>query len=166
MAIPDCRGHVKGQVSFDLEIQYQKRDWPDIAIKDVQIQISNNGHDTEQPNLRQPQLKVGAEMTISALVKLGRINPDDVSVELYHGPVDAWGEIREGVRYRNGSTNPRDRTANIGLTAHCPVPKQATAASPSGLCPKIRTWSTRMKWVWYFGNPRRRKQLRRQLSNF
>ena len=73
-----------------------KRDWHDLAIKDVQIQINNNGHDSEQLNLRQPQLKVGAEMNIIALVKLGRINPGDISVELYHGPVDAWGEIRKG----------------------------------------------------------------------
>jgi starch phosphorylase len=72
-----------------------RRDWSELAINNVQIQV-NNGQDGEQLNLRQPQLKVGAELNVNALVKLGRINPNDVSVELYYGPVDAWGEIRNG----------------------------------------------------------------------
>ncbi len=72
-----------------------KKDWQEIAINDVQIQV-NNDHDNEQLNLRQPQLKVGAEISVNAFIKLGRINPSDISVELYHGTVDAWGEIRNG----------------------------------------------------------------------
>ena len=94
--IPHLQKRWQRQNSFRRGNPAIRRDWHDLAIKDVQIQINNNGHDTEQLNLRQPQLKVGAEMNISALVKLGRLNPNDISVELYHGPVDAWGEIRKG----------------------------------------------------------------------
>jgi starch phosphorylase len=39
---------------------------------------------------------VGCELTVRALVRLGRIKPHDISVELYHGPTDSWGNIREG----------------------------------------------------------------------
>jgi len=56
-----------------------------------------NGNGGEQLNPCQPQLKVGTELTVRALVNLGRIQPGDVSVELYHGPTDSWGNIREGM---------------------------------------------------------------------
>ena len=29
-------------------------------------------------------------------MKLGQISPKDISVELYYGPVDSWGNIRQG----------------------------------------------------------------------
>ena len=35
-------------------------------------------------------------MSIKARVNLGRINPNDVSVELYYGPVDNWENIQDG----------------------------------------------------------------------
>ncbi|MFZ0034684.1 MAG: alpha-glucan family phosphorylase [Sedimentisphaerales bacterium] len=73
--------------------------WSEFAIKDVQIQV-NNGEDNEQFNLRQPQLKVGSQLSVRALVKLAKVSPDDVSVELYHGPVDSRGNIRNGSAVR------------------------------------------------------------------
>jgi starch phosphorylase len=76
-----------------------KRAWSEFAIKDVQIHVKN-GQDNEQLNLKQPQLKVGAQLSISALVKLADVSPDDVSVELYHGPVDSDGNIRNGSAVR------------------------------------------------------------------
>ena len=86
-----------------------KKAWPEFAIKDVQIQV-NNGEDNEQLNLKQPQLKVGSQLSISALVKLANVSPDDVSVELYHGPVDSSGNIRNGsaVRMDYKETTGRD----------------------------------------------------------
>jgi starch phosphorylase len=57
---------------------------------------TQNGDNNEQLNPRQPQLKVGSQLSIRALVKLGKIVPDDVSVELYSGPVDNWENIRNG----------------------------------------------------------------------
>ncbi len=69
--------------------------WSEFAVKEVTMDVKN-GNGGEQLNPRQPQLKVGSELTIRALVRLGPIRPDDVSVQLYHGPTDSWGNIREG----------------------------------------------------------------------
>jgi len=72
-----------------------KAAWPQFAIKDVQIH-AHNGQETGQSSCEQHQLKVGSQLSVSALVKLGGVSPDNVSVELYYGPVDAWGDIRNG----------------------------------------------------------------------
>ena len=72
-----------------------KKAWPKVEIKDVQLQV-HNGEENVQLNTKQSQLKVGSQLSIRALVKLADIRPDDVSVEFYHGPVDAWGNIRDG----------------------------------------------------------------------
>jgi len=42
------------------------------------------------------QLRVGAELKVGALVKLGKVRPEDVSVELYFGSTDSWGNIING----------------------------------------------------------------------
>jgi starch phosphorylase len=76
-----------------------KKAWSEFAIKDVQIQV-NNGKGNEQLNLQQPQLRVGSQLSISALVKLPTVRPDDVSVELYYGPIDSQGNIRNGSSVR------------------------------------------------------------------
>jgi starch phosphorylase len=72
-----------------------KNAWPDFAVKDVTLEV-RNGQGSQQLNPRQPQIRVGSELRVRALIKLGRINPSDVSVELYHGPVDTWDNIRSG----------------------------------------------------------------------
>ena len=69
--------------------------WPQLAIKDVQVTI-NNGNGDGQLDYRKAHLKVGAKLNVRALVKLGSVIPDDVSVELYHGSVDPWGDIEDG----------------------------------------------------------------------
>jgi starch phosphorylase len=68
--------------------------WPEFSIKDVKIEIKNGETDLE-PNTKLPELKVGSEFGVKALLELGRASPDDVSVELYHGSVDARGNIRD-----------------------------------------------------------------------
>ena len=73
--------------------------WPEFAVKDVVIEI-HNGNGSEQLNPKQPQLKVGSQLCVRALIKLGRISPNDISVELYHGPVDTCGNIRRGSALR------------------------------------------------------------------
>ncbi|OHB62823.1 MAG: alpha-glucan phosphorylase [Planctomycetes bacterium RBG_13_62_9] len=69
--------------------------WSDFAIKEVLLN-AGNGNGGEQLNPRQPEMKVGSELIVRALIRLGRAQPQDVSVELYHGPMDSWGNIREG----------------------------------------------------------------------
>jgi starch phosphorylase len=73
--------------------------WPEFAVKDVVMEV-HNGNGNEQLNTQQPQLKVGSQLCVRALVKLGRMSPGDISVELYHGPVDTWGNIRRGSALR------------------------------------------------------------------
>ena len=76
-----------------------KMAWPEFAIKDVQIQVKN-GEGNKPLNFNNPQLKVGSQLFINALVKLPKVSPEDVSVELYHGPVDPRGDIRNGSSVR------------------------------------------------------------------
>jgi glycogen phosphorylase len=68
--------------------------WGDLAIKDVKVEVSNG--EAESLDSKNPQLKVGAKLKVNALVRLGRLRPEDISVELYHGPLDARGNIIEG----------------------------------------------------------------------
>ncbi len=42
------------------------------------------------------ELPVGAKVNVSAKVHLGGVKPDDVAVELYHGRLDAHGQLVEG----------------------------------------------------------------------
>jgi glycogen phosphorylase len=71
--------------------------WTDLAIEDVEVK----GADSVKPNgTKQQQLEVGTDLSITARVKLGRLSPGDVAVEVYHGPVDSWGNINEGIATR------------------------------------------------------------------
>jgi starch phosphorylase len=69
--------------------------WSQFAVKEVTVQV-DGGLDGEPLNPRQPQLKVGTELNVRALVRLGRVQPADVCVELYSGPTDSWGNIQDG----------------------------------------------------------------------
>lgn len=40
-----------------------------------------------------PEIKVGMQVTVRSYVHLGPLNPEDVSVEIYQGPVDPGGSI-------------------------------------------------------------------------
>ncbi len=76
-----------------------KKAWPELAVTDVIMEVQS-GDGQEQLNPKQPQLKVGSQLFIKALVKLGSLQPNDVSVELYHGPVDNWENIKNGSAVR------------------------------------------------------------------
>jgi len=72
-----------------------KSAWSELAIKKVDIDVVDDGNKTALDQT-QAQLKVGYKLNVRTLLHLGRINPDDISVEVYHGPIDAWGNIRDG----------------------------------------------------------------------
>jgi starch phosphorylase len=57
--------------------------WGAIAIKDVKITSVS-------------ELSVGEELPVEVQVDLGEIDPKDVTVELFHGPLSADGKIIEG----------------------------------------------------------------------
>jgi len=58
------------------------RCWPEVRIEDVRSDIPS-------------ETAVGVGNNVWAKIHLGDLVPDDVTVELYHGPVDANGDIQE-----------------------------------------------------------------------
>ena len=42
------------------------------------------------------KVRVGDDMRVRARVRLGSLSPEDVAVQIYHGPIDARGTISEG----------------------------------------------------------------------
>jgi len=54
--------------------------WPDVRI----VEVKNDMREC---------LNVGDALAVSAFVKLGKLSPADVAVEIYVGPIDAGGEI-------------------------------------------------------------------------
>jgi len=72
-----------------------KNAWGQLEILEVRMAVDNGGG-PEPFDQKQPLLKVGSELRVSALVKLGSISHEDVVVELYHGPVNSWGDIENG----------------------------------------------------------------------
>jgi glycogen phosphorylase len=90
-----CEGMDKARAFAQWKSEMRQA-WPQFAVRDV-LMSAANGNGGEPLNPRQPQLKVGTELTVRALVQLGRVRPHEVCVELYHGPTDSWGNIREGM---------------------------------------------------------------------
>lgn len=81
--------------------------WPELVIKDVQATIKN-GFPEKPFKPEQTQIKVGSELNVKAYIRLGSINPEEISVQLYHGQIDSWGNITEGCPVQmdcKGSTN-------------------------------------------------------------
>jgi len=60
-----------------------EKKWSDISIEDVKISSVS-------------ELKVGDELRIEVQVKLGKVNPGDVRLEIFHGPVNTEDEITDG----------------------------------------------------------------------
>ncbi len=122
--------------------------WPELSIKDVKLQIGNSGDNGDNGQLHPSngQLKVGSELRIKALVSLGRIGPDDVSIELYYGPVDSWGNIKDGSTLKmdcDGSAGfdgdhwftgvmPCKKSGRMGLAVRV-LPKHADLTNPHEL---------------------------------
>ncbi len=95
--------------------------WEDLSISNVVVQ-SSVGDQFETWNGRQPELEVGAVLNVTAEVKLGRLEPEDISVQIFYGHVNSAGVIEEGqiadMRYEEGTLSP-DRTARFKGTIDC-----------------------------------------------
>jgi starch phosphorylase len=72
-----------------------KEAWSDLVIEDVSVKVEEEGGLSDM-SVKQPQLEVGSQVRVEAKVKLGRLSPDDISVEIYHGIVDSAGNITKG----------------------------------------------------------------------
>ena len=57
--------------------------WPQLQIGSVESSVNR-------------AIKVGDDLTVRAWIKLGDLTAEDVAVEIYHGLIDANGEIKEG----------------------------------------------------------------------
>ena len=115
--------------------------WPKLSIKDVEVKVdgaNGNGH----LNINDPYLKVGSNLKVRALIGLGDLKTEDISVQLYSGPVDTWGNISEGsaIEMKNGSdfkdsdhwfeaVLPCEQSGNMGLAVRV-VPANEDLASP------------------------------------
>jgi starch phosphorylase len=85
--------------AFDL-VQWKarmQRSWSEVAIEGVTSSGDNVPEHTEGVANREKAMAVGTGLTISARVKLGPLNPEDVVVQAYHGALDSNHEILKGV---------------------------------------------------------------------
>ncbi len=57
--------------------------WPEVKV----VGVTTNAAD---------ELAIGADLEVRASVRLGQLSPDDVSVEIYSGALDAERDIQEG----------------------------------------------------------------------
>jgi len=101
---------------------YIQKAWPDLAIKNVQIRVTN-GDGSRALNQELPRLKVGSELVVRALVKLAGLSINDVSVELYHGPVNAWGDIETGLSVTMTYENPGEQNGEHWFAGRMPCRK-------------------------------------------
>lgn len=69
--------------------------WSDLQFVDVQVQAAE-GQPYASWNGHKPELMVGGELKIKALVRMGRLKPTDISVQIYHGQVDSAGRVEDG----------------------------------------------------------------------
>ncbi|GAG80284.1 unnamed protein product, partial [marine sediment metagenome] len=69
--------------------------WHELAIDDVQLEIQNGDESMKLASCF-GEIKAGSMLNAVVGVRLGNINPEDISVELYYGPLDAGGNILNG----------------------------------------------------------------------
>ena len=117
--------------------------WPEFVVKEVIMEVQKDDGANMELNPRQPEFKVGSRLSVRALVKLGQTDPGNVSVELYHGPVDTWENIRIGsaerMHYEQASEEdgehwfagsiPCTKTGQYGVTVRI-LPKHEDLVNP------------------------------------
>ncbi len=97
--------------------------WSDLEIRSVETQTVS-GETVGDLRSSQPELSVGSQVQVQALVYLGRLEPQDVSVQIYHGRVDSSGHIRDGqvseMAYRENSVGA-ERVGEFNGTIPCRI---------------------------------------------
>ena len=69
--------------------------WNEIKIQDVNVKVQNDGQSSDL-DVKNPQLKVGSELSVDAIIKLPVMAPENICTQIYYGPVDPWGNISDG----------------------------------------------------------------------
>lgn len=85
-----------------------KSTWREIKIEEVNVKMTG-GEEISEFSVKGPQLEVGAEIEVFAKAWLGSIAPIDVQLQIYHGTVDSWGNIKDGAAMKMTYEGPTDR---------------------------------------------------------
>ncbi|MHC5082890.1 MAG: alpha-glucan family phosphorylase [Planctomycetota bacterium] len=97
--------------------------WSDLEIRNVETRTVK-GENFSDWDSNQPELAVGSKVSVDAHIHLGRLNPEDVSVQIYHGRVDSTGKVEDGqiaeMTYVDETINA-DRVATFNGTIPCRV---------------------------------------------
>ncbi len=72
--------------------QNLRQNWSGIKIRDVDVRVEQ-GNVLAPLDTKHPELEVGANLRITAEVELGKVDPGDVAVQIYHGFIDSWRNI-------------------------------------------------------------------------
>jgi starch phosphorylase len=68
-------------------------EWPKLAVRSVEAATTED-------------LEVGSALRVTAVVHLAGLKPDEVTVQIYHGPVDSAGEVQKGSAITMGYMEP------------------------------------------------------------
>lgn len=102
--------------------------WPNVAIVDLQVDAK-------------PVMERGETINIVVMVNLAGLEPDEASVELYHGALSSQGELVEAERNEMTPTEKRGEQWEYRITVACELtgqhgysarvlPKHSALASP------------------------------------
>jgi glycogen phosphorylase len=69
--------------------------WQDLTIEQVEVHV-DDGKNVCELNVKQPEMEVGSQLRVTAKLKLGRLRPEDLAVEMVHGTVTSSGLIEHG----------------------------------------------------------------------
>jgi starch phosphorylase len=76
-----------------------REQWPELALVSVETATDED-------------LEVGAALQVTVVVHLGGLLPEEVTVQLFHGPLDAAGRLHHGSAITMGYMEPDDEEGN------------------------------------------------------
>ena len=76
-------GNLAGAKSLTAWKDQVRAAWPGVSIREVRLESAD-------------EVAVGDPVKVSAMVQLGALKPEDVAVELYHGPTNGGHEVVQG----------------------------------------------------------------------
>ena len=91
--------------------------WSDLRIGGAEI-TAQTGEKVTTWNGHQPELQVGSNIQVSTQVHLGRLKPEDVSMQIYYGRVNSAGQIENGrvveMQYDQSSSDGNGSVKYVG----------------------------------------------------
>jgi starch phosphorylase len=95
-----------------------RQEWNNVKVEDVDVQM-RNGKEAVPLGSNAASIEVGCELQISANVRLGKLKAQDVSVQIYHGIVDSWGNIDHGSVKHMTDTEQKENVHLFTGTIRC-----------------------------------------------